>query len=190
MISIAVENGVNMVQVRAPDLGEGDFDRLVVCVVDAVEGQALSIVNPSRRQISDYPNVDGYQISENATVTVAQIRDTWGDTKLVGRSVHTLDSALRAAATGIDFLVLGTIFSSASHPGGTAHGTGIIRQVAEKTHVPVIGIGGISKGNAGETMAIGARGVAVVRSILGTDDPASATCELLDTMIEGLAAHS
>ena len=48
-VSLAVENGVNMVQIRAPDLGEDVFGRLVEKVGRAVAGHALTIVNPSSR---------------------------------------------------------------------------------------------------------------------------------------------
>ena len=183
-VSIAVEHGVNMVQVRAPNIDGSDFDGLVERVVDAVQARALTIVNPSRRQISDYANVDGFQLAENTTVTISQIRDIFGSGPLVGRSIHSLDGALSAAASGVDYLLLGTIFPSGSHPGGTVHGSSIIRRVTEKTDVPVIGIGGISARNVGEVIASGARGIAVVRSILGATDPALATRELLEAMVD------
>ena len=53
--------------------------------------------------------------------------------------------------------------------------------------MPVIGIGGLGVENAGEVVAAGARGIAVVRSILGASDPATTTRELLDAMLTASA---
>lgn len=188
-VSIAVDAGVNMVQIREPTLGETRFQELVAKVVEAVAGRALTVVNPSRRPYSGFIGVDGFQLSESATVTVDQIRDTFGEGLLIGRSVHTTDGALSAAGAGVDFLVFGTIFPSGSHPGGDVHGARVIHSVTTKTDVPVIGIGGISKDNAGEVISNGGRGVAVVRSILGSSDPALATRNLLEALAEARHAQ-
>ncbi len=183
-VSIAVESGVNMVQIREPTLGETGFDELVKNVVEAVENRALTIANPSQRRLSRIRDVDGFQLSESAAITVDQIRKNFSDQLLVGRSVHAVDGALSAVEAGVDFLVFGTIFPSGSHPGGDVHGPGVIHSVTAKTDVPVIGIGGISQDNAGEVIRNGGRGVAVVRSILGSPDPALETRNLLETLAE------
>ena len=49
-VSLAVENGINMVQIRAPELGQDEFGRLVEEIVETVAGRALTIVNPSLRR--------------------------------------------------------------------------------------------------------------------------------------------
>ncbi len=183
-VSVAVDNGVNMVQIRAPDLDEGVFGRLVEEIVQAVAGRALTIVNPSSRRLLPYPDIDGVQLPENALASVDEVRRIYGVNVLVGRSVHSLLGAHQADASGADFVVFGTVFPSATHPSGDVQGIGNVRRVAKETGVPVIGIGGIGVDNAGEVVAAGARGVAVVRSILGASEPAAAARGLLDAMID------
>ena len=183
-VSSAVDNGVNMVQVRAPEANAGEFDALVNGVVEAVGDKALAIVNPSSRPIKLFQGVAGLQLSESAGASFEDARRTYGDGSLVGRSVHSADGARRAKEMGADFLVLGTIFPSGSHPGGAAHGVGIIPRVIRKTGLPVIGIGGITTENAGEVLRSGAVGVAVVRSILGAADPSAAARELMAAMLD------
>ena len=87
-----------------------------------------------------------------------------------------------AKISGADFLVLGTIFPSASHPGGDWHGTDIIEKVVHETRLPVVGIGGINVANVAEVMMAGACGVAVVRSILGSSEPGAAARELREAL--------
>ena len=183
-VSRAVDNGVNMVQVRAPEAGAIEFDALVNGVVEAVGNRALVIVNPSNRQIKLFQGVDGLQLSESVGTSIDETRRTYGVGSLVGRSVHSADGARRAMEMGADFLVLGTIFPSGTHPGGKAHGVGVIQQVVRETGLPVIGIGGITTENVGEVLTSGAVGVAVVRSILGAADPGAATRELMAAMLD------
>ena len=182
-VSVAVENGVNMVQIRAPDLEEDVFSRLVEEIVQAVAGRALTIVNPSSRPLLPYPNIDGVQLSENALASIDEVRRIYGVSVLVGRSVHSLDGAREADASGADFLVFGTVFPSATHPGGDVQGVDSVREITGESKLPVIGIGGISVENAGDVAAAGARGIAVVRSILGASNPVTVTRDLLDAIL-------
>ena len=185
-VSIAVENGVNMVQIRAPELPDAEFEALVDGISASIRGRALTIVNPSIRSLAEFTGVDGVQLSENARVSVAEARKLYGDSALVGRSVHSITGAAKAIASGADFLVLGTIFPSATHPGGHWHGPDIIRRIASETNLPVIGIGGLTVENVPQVIDAGACGVAVVRSILGAADPATAARELREALEESL----
>lgn len=186
-VYVAVENGVNMVQIRAPHLGEDEFGRLVEEIVQTVAGHALTIVNPSSRPLLPYPDIDGVQLAENASALIDDVRRFFGASALVGRSVHSLDGAHQAYSAGANFVVFGTVFPSATHPSGDVQGIDSVRRVTSEAKLPVIGIGGISIENAGDVMAAGARGIAVVRSILGASDPATATRELIDAMLDASA---
>ena len=182
-VSQAVDGGVNMVQIRAPEIPNDEFDGLVDRVTRAVSQRALVIVNPSGREIKRYAGVDGVQLSEVAGNRVWQTREIYGERSLVGRSVHSVASAIAARDSGADFLVLGTIFPSTTHPGGVSHGVDIVNRVVRETELPVIGIGGISADNAGKIIRHGAAGVAVVRSILSASDPAEAAREMIEAMV-------
>ena len=187
-ISSAVDGGVNMVQIRDPELSEADFGVLVHKIAASVEGRAMTFVNPSRRRISKIKGVNGVQLAENAVMSVPDVRGMYGDSMLVGRSVHSVEGAYAARDAGADFLVLGTIFPSASHPGGRWHGSDIISEAVAGTRLPVIGIGGIDVENAAEVMKAGATGVAVVRSILGAADPRLAARELREVLEDAVGA--
>lgn len=181
-LSKAVDGGVNMVQVRAPEVSDVEFGELISCVNTVVDKRALVVVNPSDRDLKRYMDVDRLQLSEVAGSRIAQVRELYGDEVIVGRSVHSVGSAKIAMESGADFLVLGTIFPSATHPGGETHGVEIVGQVVHETNLPVIGIGGISAANAGDVVRYGAVGVAVVRSILAASHPDVAARKLMDAM--------
>lgn len=82
---------------------------------------------------------------------------------LVGRSVHSVEDAVAAATGGgLDYLIFGTVFESASKPGGAPAGLAALAAVARATRVPVLAIGGITTERIGEAMSAGASGVAAI----------------------------
>lgn len=98
--------------------------------------------------------------------------------RAVGRSVHSVDAALRAEAEGCEYVVAGSIFPTASHPGGPAGGLALIEDIARRVHIPVVAIGGINANNARQCIDAGARGVAVISAIFDAADPKLAAQQL------------
>lgn len=96
----------------------------------------------------------------------------------VGRSVHSEAEAEAAVTEGADYLLVGSVYPSASHPGRPATGIELVRRVAGLGK-PVIAIGGIDAARAVEVRAAGAYGVAAVSALWGADDPAAAALALL-----------
>jgi thiamine-phosphate diphosphorylase len=96
----------------------------------------------------------------------------------IGRSVHSLEEAEGAVAQGTDFLVVGSIYETASHPGQPALGLRLVRDAAELGR-PVIAIGGITPERAIAVRDAGAYGVAAIRALWQAPDPAAATIAML-----------
>jgi pimeloyl-ACP methyl ester carboxylesterase len=74
----------------------------------------------------------------------------------LGRSVHSVQSAVDAQADGADFLLMGTIFPSHSHPEGEPVGPDLLRLAQRTVVIPILGIGGITRGNIALVMDVGA----------------------------------
>jgi thiamine-phosphate diphosphorylase len=96
----------------------------------------------------------------------------------VGCSVHSSQEAAAAVDQGADFLVVGNVYATASHPGRPAAGLNLVRASAD-LGLPVIAIGGITAERAGEVKAAGAYGVAAIGALWQAPDPAAATLALL-----------
>lgn len=97
----------------------------------------------------------------------------------VGRSVHGVREAETAIAEGADYLVLGSVYPSTSHPDGPGVGLDLVRAVVLLGR-PVIAIGGIDAIRAVEVQAAGAYGVAAISALWKVDDPAAAALALLE----------
>jgi len=143
---------------------------------DAVRDSGAALIVNARPDIAAAISADGVQLGAG-DLGVADARHVLSG-GWVGRSVHGLEEAQVAAAEGADFLVAGTIFTSASHPGVTAKGPGFIAELAA-VGAPVLAIGGITPERAGEVQAAGAWGVAAIRSIWDASDPARVVLEML-----------
>jgi thiamine-phosphate diphosphorylase len=96
----------------------------------------------------------------------------------IGRSVHGADEAARAVEEGADFLLVGNIYETASHPGRPGAGLDLVRAAAALGR-PVIAIGGIDASRAREVQAAGAYGVAAIGALWWAPDPAAAALALL-----------
>jgi thiamine-phosphate diphosphorylase len=96
----------------------------------------------------------------------------------IGRSVHSVDEASAAVEEGADFLVVGSIYPTRSHPERPAAGPGLVSGAARFGR-PVIAIGGVTPERASELKSAGAYGVAAIHALWHAQDPAAATLALL-----------
>ena len=163
------------------DLPGGKLLELAREVEQSIAGRALLIIN-ERVDVAAAMGADGVQLGEEALPTV-EARRILGPAALIGRSVHSLEGARQAAAEGADFLVVGTMFASRSHPGEEPSGPELLGRIKAECSLPLLGIGGITAGNVGQVMDAGATGTAVISAILAAPDVELAARELKETML-------
>ena len=101
-----------------------------------------------------------------------------GPERPIGLSVRA-DDAEAPTPRSIDYLIAGTAFPTASHPGGDTAGAQGIGRVAKANQVPVLAIGGISAARIGVLVSFGIYGVAVIRAVWSDPDPVRAATEIL-----------
>lgn len=181
----AIAGGVGMVQLREKNLPGGEQLELAIAIKEAIGSDALLIVN-ERADVAMASGADGVHLGE-AAMPVSQVRSLVGDGMLIGRSVHTVEGAVQAEAEGADYLIIGTVFETASKVGRRPAGVELLREVAEAVKVPFLGIGGVSAEHAAEVLASGASGAAVVSAILGSPDPEGAARAVAHAMTKNEA---
>ncbi len=182
VVEAAVSGGVDMVQLREKDMASGPLLELALRLRHVTASRASLFVN-DRIDVALACGADGVQLGENS-IPVEAARDLAGGGLLVGRSVHSVESAVDANRAGADLLVFGSIFATASHPGQLPKGTAPLVEVSRHGTLPVLGIGGITPGNAGEVMEAGASGAAVITSITESPDPREAARTLKRAMTD------
>ena len=174
--------GLPAVQVREKDLGAADLALLCRRLRGlTLDTQAMLIVN-DRADVALAVGADAVQRA-STSLPVKDLRGLVGDRLKIGASVHSLQDALEAEVNGADWLVFGPIYDTPSKRAfGPPQGLDKLRRVATAVRLPVIAIGGITPERVGEVKRAGARGVAVISSILTSDSPADATRRFLGAL--------
>jgi thiamine-phosphate pyrophosphorylase len=180
IVDHAVSGGVNLVQLREKDLDAAHLLRLARELMEALAGRALLLVN-DRADVAVAAGAAGVHLGA-ASLPVPEARAVAGLRMLLGRSVHTLEEAQASEAEGADYLVVGSLFETASHPGMKPQGLGLARQVCETARVPVLGIGGITPERVPSCLAAGVSGVAVISALLAAQDPRDAACRFVEAL--------
>ena len=80
---------------------------------------------------------------------------------LIGKSVHAVEEAVRAASEGADYVILGPVFDPLSKsPERPPLGVEALRAAVERVQIPVFALGGIDRRNAALVLQTGVAGVA------------------------------
>jgi thiamine-phosphate diphosphorylase len=157
--------------------------RLAIRLMALARPPEAAVVVSGRSDIAAGVGAHGVQLSRDdlaATDARLVLRHGW-----IGCSVHTPGEAMAAAGEGADFLVVGSVYETASHPGRPAGGLELVRKVTSYG-LPVIAIGGITPSRAWEVRSAGGYGVAAIRALWHAPDPAAATLGLLEPWMSEL----
>lgn len=176
----AVEGGATLVQLREKDLPAGELFALANSLRQATRGRALLIMN-DRIDVAQAVGADGVHLPENG-LSVAIARWLFGRNALIGRSVHSVETAVEAERDGADYVQVGTIFESPSKPDAKPAGTGLLDDVAKAVSIPLLAVGGISAKNVAKAIEAGAGGASAISAILDAKDPRAAAEDLMKAM--------
>lgn len=176
VVRAAVAGGASAVQLRAPEVTD---DELLPVAVEAAarcrHAGVLFVVN-DRVGVAVAARADGVHLGQGDDIAEAAGRLLPG--QLLGVSVRGPQDVEPALRAGADYLGA-TVWATATKPEALPGGLDALRAVTAASPVPVVGIGGITVANAGQVIAAGAAGVAVVSAVAGASDPVAATREFL-----------
>jgi thiamine-phosphate pyrophosphorylase len=128
-------------------------------------------------------------------MTVVDARRLLGKDAIIGLSIKTAEQAAAAPLDLLNYVAIGGVFATTSKDNVDAPiGTDGLRDLvaairARKPGYPVCAIAGITAGNAGNVIAAGADGVAVISALSLAPDPADAARQLRAEVDRSLAAR-
>lgn len=171
----AIEGGASAIQLRAPELDDRDLLPLATELAALCrEADVLFVVN-DRPDVALASGADGVHLGQGDELDRARARI--GEGAVLGISVNDVEEARAAEASGADYLGV-TVWATPTKPEALPHGLGGLRAIVGVTALPVVGIGGITIANAGQVIAAGASGVAVVSAVAAAEDPVGSTKQL------------
>lgn len=166
--------------VRGPDTSAATLLRLTEALLRSARDHGSWLVVNDRVDVALVTGSHGVQLGARS-LPPAVARAVLGLGARVGVSVHTLEEV--GAAAGADWIMVGTIYETPSHPGrGGAGPERVAAAVARAGGTPVLAIGGVTPGRVGEVLAAGGHGVAVIRGIWEHRNPAASVGEYLEVL--------
>lgn len=160
LVAAAGRAGIDLIQIRERDLDARRLAALVRRCVDVVEGTGTKVLVNDRADVAVAAGAHGVHLRGDS-IAVAAVRSLIGDGALIGRSVHGAEEAgAVSGAGGVDYLIFGTLYRSASK--SAAHPVATLDELSAACQlgVPVLAIGGITVERAVEAARAGAAGIA------------------------------
>jgi thiamine-phosphate pyrophosphorylase len=150
---------------------------------DILEPKGVPLLINDRVDVALAAQADGVHIGQD-DMHPADARLLLGRTAIIGLSINTVALAQAAPLELLDYVAIGGVYATTSKdstkpPIGITGLSEIVRTVrARKAGFPICAIAGINHSNAGEVIAAGADGVAVISALALAPQPAEAARNL------------
>ncbi len=180
----AVRGGVTCVQLREKNCLIRDFIEQANSIKAYLRAHDIPLIINDRVDVAQAVGADGVHLGQS-DMPLNVAREILKDSMIIGISAESLGDAIEAEKGGADYIGVSPIYTTPTKT-DTAPPLGLegLREIRNAVRIPLVGIGGLTKDNAGEVIKHGADGVAVVSAIVSADDPELATKELLKTVTQ------
>ena len=176
---LVAEGGATLVQLRDKTGSTRQLIEEARAMGAALSGTKVPLLINDRVDVALAAEADGVHIGWD-DIGAADARLLLGRTAIIGLSIKTLQQAETAPLEHLDYVCIGGVYETASKDNPDPPiGAGGLRAIASAIRkraplLPVGAIAGIDAGNASETIAAGADGVAVISALSMTSDPKAA----------------
>jgi thiamine-phosphate diphosphorylase len=175
--AIAAAGPAVALHARAPGQSTADLTALTLRLLSLTRPPEAAVFVSQRGDLAAAAGAAGVQL-RSGDLAPREVRRFFPK-GWIGRSVHSADEAETAVQEDCDFLVVGNVYPTESHPGRPGGGLELVRSTT-RFGVPVIAIGGITVERAVEVQQAGAYGVAAITALWRAPDPAAAALALLN----------
>lgn len=170
--ALAAGGNALALHLRGPGMEGGVLFRLARDLLPAARRSGALLLVNDRLDVAAASGAHGAHLGRRS-LPVQEARRLMGPSALLGASVHSAEEARDSA--GADFLLVGNVFATASHPGRPGAGTALLERVAGVAPgVPLIAIGGVLHPRVPSLREAGAAGFAVLSGVWDERTPASA----------------
>ncbi len=180
VVELAVQGGVNLVQLREKNVMTNEFLQIGKRLKYILDAYKVPLIINDRMDIAIALDADGLHLGQS-DMPYAIARKIFGHKKIIGLTVNTLLQAEQAENLDVNYLGVGPIFHTQTKlDAGQPWSINELKKLRSFSKHTLIGIGGINASNAGEILKIGFDGVAVVSAICSTQDPQKSAMQLFD----------
>lgn len=169
----AVRGGATAVQLRDKSGDLARTERQARALKHMLAGTGVKLIVNDHVEIAARVGADGAHIGQD-DISPQKAREMMGPKAVVGLTAFTPGHFAAIDPDVVDYAGTGPFFPTLTKPDKPVLGAEKFHALAARSPVPVVGIGGITPGNAGDVIRAGADGVAMMRAISEADDPEKA----------------
>ncbi|MDE2598769.1 MAG: Nudix family hydrolase [Rhodocyclaceae bacterium] len=159
----ALSRGLRLVQLRETALPPAERERFVNLAVEMCHAQGARVLVNGDIELARQSRADGVHFSAAQMMAL----DARPGFELVAASCHTAAELDKAAQLELDFVAIGAVQPTLSHPGRPALGWERFADLARDFPAPVFALGGLALRDMEMARRNGAHGIAAIRSIWG-----------------------
>lgn len=164
----ALRAGARLVQLREPQMDRASFAtcaREVAALCHDCGGRLLINADPSWVEECE---ADGVHLNSARLMGLSERPLT--PRQWVGASCHNASELAKAQTLGLDFVVLGPVRLTASHPGAATLGWDRFAALCRSTALPVYAIGGMRAADLAIARSAHGHGLAMISGVWGDPD--------------------
>lgn len=160
-----VSGGADAIILREKDLNKEELYKLAIDIKDATNRKIPIIIN-GNYEVSVIAKAEGTQFSYKDFLNFNQACDN-----IKGVSIHSVEEAKIVNLMDASYVLAGHIYNTECKKGLKGRGLKFLEEITKNLNIPVIAIGGIDLSNALDVIKSGAEGIAVMSSVMKSDDP-------------------
>lgn len=177
LVSLAIEGGASVVQLREKECSSREFYELALRVKRITEPHNVPIIINDRIDIALAANADGVHLGQS-DIPCREARKILGAEKIIGVSAALPEEAAQAQADGADYLGVGAVFTTQTKTNTRSVTPEVIKQIRAAVTIPFVVIGGINSENIKQLYGLGINGAAVVSAVVAQPDITAAAREM------------
>jgi thiamine-phosphate pyrophosphorylase len=167
-----IDGGVDLIQLRAKARPSAEIAKTAAELHCITMKRDVPLIINDHSEIARVVSAEGVHVGQD-DLAISEVREVAGPGRMVGKSTHSVDQAIRAFYEGADYIGFGPIFATPTKPDYRPIGLDEVQRVHEGIRIPIFCIGGIKLDNLPEVIAAGARRVVIVSGLLQAADIAS-----------------
>jgi len=174
----ALRAGCKIVQYREKHKSTKEMVEEANRIKNLCENRAVFLVN-DRVDVALAVNADGVHIGQD-DMPFECARTLLGGEKIIGLTVHDLEESLKAEKWGADYIAVSPVFETGTKKdAGAACGTAMITRVREHVRLPIVAIGGITRGNVADVIRAGANAAVAISAVVCAENVYEETTDFI-----------
>ncbi|MBR4029245.1 MAG: thiamine phosphate synthase [Alistipes sp.] len=185
---MALEGGCRWVQLRMKDANEEDMEHTAIVVQKMCRDYGATFIIDDNVALTKRIGADGVHIGKN-DMPVAEACKMLGEGYIIGATVNTFDDIVNALHTATpDYFGCGPFRHTTTKRNlapilGYEGYREVISKMRERNiEIPLIAIGGITKGDIPQLLECGVTGIALSGSILNSKNPIKEMTDIVNTI--------